>query len=452
MADIQTSTPSLSKFNPTVIPFQIGVIKAFDKFDYKLGTHEVLLSGSVGSAKSLLMAHMVVVHCLENPGARVLLGRRALPDLKATIYNKIIEHIEQDLVEGKQYWKNDTSAVIKFDNGSEIISRSWADNRFSKVRSLELSGACIEELTETEEPHFYNEIKMRVGRLPHIKTNFIIAATNPAGPEHWAFKYFIEPVNHPTRHVYYSVTEDNPFLPPWYIEQLKKDLDPKLAQRMLYGKWVEITKEIVYYAYDKEKNFINDDYKVDTRYPIWISWDFNIGEGKPLSLCLSQFIGDTFHFFDEVVIEGMRTADSLDELHDRGLLDYPVTYLLTGDATGKSRDTRSNKSDYDIIKHFFSNRENTKFEMKLFASNPPIRNRHNMVNSYCVNAAGERRLFVYKKAKTVDEGLRLTAMKKGASFIEDDSKHYQHVTTALGYSVHAAKIYTNRSSKGTILL
>jgi hypothetical protein len=68
-------------------------------------------------------------------------------------------------------------------------------------------------------------------------------------------------------------------------------------------------------------------------------------------------------------------------------------------------------------------------------SNPPIRERHNIVNAYCTNSINQHRLFIYEKCKILNEGMKLTALKKGAEYIEDDSKEYQHVTTALGYRV-----------------
>ena len=46
-----------------------------------------------------------------------------------------------------------------------------------------------------------------------------------------------------------------------------------------------------------------------------------------------------------------------------------------------------------------------------------------------------RKLFVYKDAPTVDEGLRLTKLKSGAQYLEDDNNHYQHISSALGYAI-----------------
>lgn len=448
---INTSTPSLSEFDPKVIPYQYQVIRDIRRnFDYSLGTHEILLSGSVGSAKSLLVSHIAVTHCLMYPGARFLLGRRSMPALRATIFNKTIEHIGNDYVEGKHFSINLTTATIKFKNGSEIISRSWADKKFFKLRSLELSGAGIEETTENEEMDFYNELKMRVGRLPHVKENIIIHATNPHDPSHWAYKYFIAS-DVPTRHVYYSVTTDNPFLPKQYIEQLKKDLDPKMARRMIYGEWIEISGEVVYYAYDRAHNFINEDYKIRDHLPIHLCFDFNIGLGKPMSCALMQFDWPKKYVFDESVIEGARTQDILEDLEARGLIDQRWTYYINGDAAGKHRDTRSFKSDYEIIMQYFQ-RRGIRCELRIPSANPPVRQRHNRMNAEFCNAAGERSVFVYKKAKTADEAFRLTKLKKGANYIEDDTKAYQHIGTAIGYAVHFESLLRNHVSSRVQLL
>ncbi len=432
----KSSTPTITQFDPHIIPYQYQVIKDIRRnFDYSQGTHEILLSGSVGSAKSILLAHIVVTHCLFNSGARFLIGRLSMPALRSTLFNKILEHIGQDLTEGRDFFVNQTTATIRFSNGSEILSRSWADRKFFKVRSLELSGAAIEELVETEEIDFYNEIKMRVGRLPHIKENIIINATNPSDPSHWAYKYFITSKKK-TRHVYYSVTTDNPFLPPQYIEQLKNELDPKMARRMIHGEWIEIVGEVVYYAYDREHNFRNESYTPDPNHPIICSWDYNIGQDKPISMCVMQYINGVFHIFDEIVISGGRTANTLEELENKYYFSKSAKYIICGDASGKHRDTRNIRSDYDIITQWFQN-HGLNYQYVVPLANPAVRTRHNLVNAYCLNANGERRLFVYKDAPTVDEGFRLVKLKKGANYIEDDSKSYQHVTTAAGYAIVA---------------
>jgi hypothetical protein len=456
--DYTTSTPNISEFDPTVIPYQFEVINAVrQEYNYSLGVHEIMLSGSFGSAKSILMAHLALTHSLANPRSRGLLARKSMPDLKSTIATKLREHLEGVYTEGVDYIYNESSAYFKFKNGSEILSRSWSDKRYRKLRSLELSYALVEELTENNNEEFdgfYKELRPRVGRLPKIKENFICCATNPDSPSHLAYEYFIQS-KVPTRHVYYSVTTDNPFLPKWYIEQLKETYTAQECQRFIYGKWIEIKSEVIYYAFDENKSKL-DEYKVNILSPICISFDFNIGEGKPMSLTLFQFYDNKFTFFDEVVINGMNTLDAMEELAERGLLDYETHYIIHGDANGRSKTTKYNKTDYEVIRGFldkYYRKDGTRisFEIDVPTSNPPIRKRHLIVNGQMKNANGKTSIFIFnKKCPVLVKGFNLAKLKKGGQYIEDDSDSWQHITTAAGYGImkQLNKLIINRTSIG----
>jgi hypothetical protein len=429
------SQTNFADFSPRIIPYQSALVDFLSEWDYSKGTPEILLSGSLGSSKSIMMAHLTVRHCLENAGARVCLARKAMPDLKDTIFKEILEHIQDDFIEDVDYWVNNSSAKITWFNGSEIISRSWSDKKYKKARSLKLSMVVIEELTENndEDKEAFDTLKARLRRIPTVKENIFIAATNPDSPAHWAYKYWFDDVR-PTRKVFKSITTDNPFLDPVYIEQLKADYDPKMAQRMLYGEWIELDSDRVYHAYDTEKNFKQDLYTVNKQLPIILVFDFNIGLGKPMSSCAMQFDGVSHHIFDEVVIQGARTPQAAEEWIHKGIVKPQQRIIIRGDASGEARDTRSIVSDYDILKRAFTN-AGAIVELQVPLANPPIRRRHNLVNAYCLNEQGQHRLFVYKNCKVTHDGMRLTSLKKSGDYIEDDSKSYQHITTAIGYSV-----------------
>lgn len=455
------SSPTLTGFSPDVIPYQRAVVQLVrSDHDYRDGTLEILLSGSIGSAKSVLLAHLAVTHCLMHARARVGIARRALPDLKGTLLKEIIEHIQAPaeggdqpaLVEGKDYKVNTSRGAIKFRNGSEIVPIYWADRKYKRVRSLKLSMLVIEEMTENDErdQEGFIEAKSRVGRLPHVPENIVIGASNPDSPAHWVARYFISPKGgkeaHPNRHVFYSRTFDNPYLAPIYISGLRRDMDAKRARRMLDGEWIELDTDRVYYCYDADLNYVQGKYKVNRQEPVYLTWDFNIGLGKPLSAIAFQYVGDVFHFFAEVVVEGIRTGQSCDELADKGVLDLPVpNFYVCGDASGRSRDTRNKKSDYTIIMDFLGNYK-TKDGRSLVVenlvplANPPVRSRHNTVNTYCHNSLGERRLYIYKACDVAHEGMRLVQLRKGADYVEDDTPAYQHVTTAIGYGVMSAAV------------
>jgi hypothetical protein len=439
---------SFSSFDPREIDWQWLALKQIEGANYDSGVQEFLLSGAVGSAKTTLASHIAIKHCLKFNHAKLLVGRQTLPDLKETIFESICSQLLNDetIIEGVHYKIVTTRAHIYFKNGSKIISGYWRDKRYKKFRSLDLTGAIIEELTENNEQEMeaYKEIKNRIGRRKTIREKFLISLTNPDSPKHWAYKYFI---SNPSkdRHVIYSKTADNKFLPESYIEQLKRDLDPKMARRMLYGEWVEIDSEGIYHQYSTSKHMIDKDYIIDRKAPICISFDFNIADGKPYSVLISQFRkfnGKTyFNCFDEVIIYTARTESIMEEIAARGYFDQGLQINVYGDATtGNNRSTSSNRSDYEIIRHFLSNYKDNSgrpisFVFKVPISNPDVRKRHNTVNAYLLNTLGEIRINLYKKCQVLDEGLRLTDFKKGSQAIENDNNRWQHITTALGYMV-----------------
>lgn len=441
-----TSTPSVTEFNPHLVPYQYEVIQTIRNYDYeKDGVLEVLLSGSIGSAKSLLMAHIGVTHAMIFPRSRVLLGRKSLPDLRDTLITKITEHLEGVLIEGDDYEYNKTRCSFHYKNGAEMISRTWHDKNFKRFRSLELSAALIEELTENDKNYwpFYAELRGRLGRLPHIPEKFIISATNPDSPSHPAYKYFIASKN-PNRKVFYSKTSDNPFLPPNYIDDLKQVYDEKESRRMLFGEWIEIKSETIYYSFSDEKNVI-DKYEIKKDLPIIITCDFNIGIGKPMSFALMQYHEwiDTFFVFNEFTIESANTLEMLENMYEEGVFHIDYNYIIHGDANGRARSTKSNRTDYEIIKEFIE-RLHLKYVIDVPTVNPSVRHRHVLINGYLCNAKRINRIFITRECETTIEGFRLSKLKKGAGYIEDDSDYFQHITTAIGYGILSQIEYTKR--------
>lgn len=425
------STPLLESFNPNLIPWQIENIKYINKFDYSLGINEMMYSGSIGSAKSIQAVHVLVRHLLENKGSRALVVRRALKDLKRTFWQLLLKHLSDNPELIKSY--NKTDMKITFINGSECIGDSYDDYNLEKFRSLELSMAVIEEASESERD-LYDAIRMRIGRVAGIAKNIMLVLTNPSSPSHYLYEYFMEKPS-VNRKVFYSITSQNPFLPAWYIENLKRDLDPKMARRMLFGEWIEIKKDVVYYNYEDERNFKRDiEYVIDPRYSVDVMHDFNISSGKPMSSCIGQYINGVFHVFKVFHIEGVRTEDIVDEM-----MPYLATARVVniyGDASGKNNDTRSKTSDYDIIlKTLGRLSQRPIIEMKVPKANPPLRRRHNTMNACFFNENKQIRFYLYKGCEWLSKGLRLTQFKESANLIEDDSLPEQHATTAVGYWV-----------------
>lgn len=451
---MESVSTSFTNFDPSRIRWQDEALDFILGADYSLGTWEFLLSGAVGSAKTTLGAHLAVRHCMDNVGARCMIGRAARPDLKRTIYQEIVEHLDDEhLTEGVHYKTRDSTCEIKFPPWkSEMVPGFWVDKKYGRFRSMKLSMILLEELTETKNDGagFYKELFARLNRVNNYRgPNLLVAMTNPDSPIHWAYERWWTNAT-PLRKVFYSRTADNPFLPPSYIHNLRESFTPIEAERMLEGKWRELNQERIYYQYDTAINFRKDtSYQWDPSLPVDLMFDFNIGFGKPMSAAVGQVRArpdgrKEYHVAAAILIDGARTGAMIEEIANRGFLDKGSFVRVHGDASGKSADTRNIKSDYDIIKQFLAKYRKggrdegppIAFEMRVPLANPPMRDRHNMVNACCMNANKFVGLYLYKDAVDADLGFRLTNFKKGALLTEDDSFRQQHVTTAIGYWIH----------------
>lgn len=459
------STPGFSQFDPRFIPWQLEALRLCRTWDYKEnGKLELLLSGALGSAKSIVMAHVAVTHALMYSQSRVCLARRTFPDVKSTIFAKVLQHLRNDpmLEEGKDWWTAENRGFIGFANGSHIFCRSWGDRKGGKnARSVDITLLIVEELTENDEKDkiAIDELVQRLDRMEHVPEQLYLAATNPDEPEHWVYNYFIE-TDSPSRKVIYSVTTDNCFLNPLYHQTLLRDLDPRMALRMIHGRWLSIAKEGVYYQYDRKLHAPNHEYIVDPGLPIVMSFDFNIGAGKPMSATLSQFTPPVFegktevtpgvkNFYAEVVIEGARTQNILEEAWAKGYFDHHTVYIIRGDASGTHSDTRNNIHDYQIITNWLNlqvRKDGSRImhRLEVPVSNPPVRTRHNVSNAWLLNDLGQVRVQVYPGCKVLREGFSMVKLKPGADYIEDDSKYFQHVTTAATYDILYEHFYSTR--------
>jgi len=449
-----------SAFNP--FGYQRSVLDLWHHYDYKNKFYpEILLSGSVGSAKSSLLAFIAILHCVTWKKARVGISRMGMPDLKKTLFQEIVDSLENDpafkeassmrtLGHGGHYFMSRNTAEIHFANGSVIIPMTFGDKNWGRPKSYLFSLVLMEEGTEFDDEFYeiensgFDLLRGRINRLSHVKQNALIIASNPGEPDHFLYKYFMEEgEDHPNRFVFYSETDKNPYLDPNYIEQLRASYSPLMAERYLRGKWISLIGKGIYHAYDQRRNYRRKDYLVQENLPIHVCYDFNVGDNKPMSAVVFQYYDDAYHVFAESIIDNsIWSLDCLEDLEGKGILSHSQEIIIHGDATGNARSANSKQTNYELIRDWLTHRGYT-FKIQVPRANPPITTRHIRVNSMCQNDLKEVRLFVYKACPTLNQGLKLTKFKKN-SHIEDDSKRYQHCTTSLGYGIFANEKIRNK--------
>ncbi len=455
---------NLSTFNPSAIKWQHNLIYHIRKIaDYSLGVHEYLLSGSVGSAKSEACAHLAITHCLMYSDAEFLLGRQAMPRLKQTVIKKILDHLKNSpLKDGVHFYHNKTSGVIDFSpsGGGRMVPISWHDKDYEKFRSYEFSAGWIEELTENDSAEakgFHTEMIARIGRVnstnSNVKENFVLYSTNPSDPDHYAYDYFFTNgkrvndylSNHELRHVFFSLTEQNIFLPKWYISSLRERYDSKMIKRLLEGQWLYINTDVIYYEYNPDDHYVLEETKIDPSLPLIMAFDFNISKGKPMSSLIMQHDGKQFIIIDEVAIEGARTQDSMEEWAGRGIFEnkFNPPIIVHGDSTGARGDSRGKNSDYSIIEKFLANYERRDgekldYDIDVPTINPPIRERHNKVNGQLRSSTGKISIKIDRRCNTAHKGLLGGKLKEASKYVEDQTSQGMDMVVALGYGICSA--------------
>ena len=145
-------------------------------------------------------------------------------------------------------------------------------------------------------------------------------------------------------------TEDNMFLPPEFVEDLRQQFDPKVIEQYLNGDFVDISSLPALYNWN-DKYIVAQNYadeKLKQASVIHIGMDFNVSpmcasisvleynvKGKKLTVC------------NEIILDDSNTYDMVD--HIKRI--YPnKTYYVYPDMTGGSRKTSSRETDHRILK------------------------------------------------------------------------------------------------------
>jgi len=193
---------------------------------------------------------MLVLLCVQNPGIRVLLGRKTLKSMRQSI---LVTMEEWAFPRGFQLQSKDKSGAspkgrryhqeprYSFLNGSEIVCYGFDDPE--KIKSSEYDIIAVNEGTEIT----LNDWEIATSRLRHNKLPYghlALIDCNPGAPQHWLNRR----ANDGKMHRIKTYHEDNPTLfdpetglptnhGKKYIERLD-ELTGVRYQRLRLGNWV----------------------------------------------------------------------------------------------------------------------------------------------------------------------------------------------------------------------
>lgn len=144
-------------------------------------------------------------------------------------------------------------------------------------------------------------------------------------------------------------TTENPFLPPGYVEGLRAQYTERFAKQELEGEFLNLAAGQAYYAFSRARHVAA--VTVDPAAPLWYAMDFNV---SPLCAVYGQSDAVRASVLGEVFIRGSgRTADAVDEFCRRFEAHGCKRVTVYGDQSGGNRDTRGDRTDYDVIEARF---------------------------------------------------------------------------------------------------
>jgi len=231
-----------------------------------------IFCGGFGSGKTIAGAFEVITNALMWPKNLILVGRATYPELRDTTRKEILafpvicdnkEHEFGSSPLVKSYNKADNSLILI--NGTEIIFRAL--DELDKVKSLNLGGYLVDEITEiSEEMHLALNGRLRRKGVKH----FGIGTTNPEGHD-WVWKRYVAGADkireweHPTRFgtiktfiaqkedhfIVTASSEENPYLPEEYVPTLLTNYPEEWIKRYVYGSF-DTFSGLVYHEFKDE--------------------------------------------------------------------------------------------------------------------------------------------------------------------------------------------------------
>lgn len=320
------------------------------------------LIGGLGSGKSRAGTMRLLSRRLQYPGSNGAYYMPTFDLLKLRALPGFIEDLE---LLGLNYSINKSEMTINIQGYGFIILRSY-DNPV-RIVGYEVADSIVDELDTLpiDKAEFvFRKITERNRQKVKGMVNTIGCVTTPdQGFNGIVYKKWVKDVK--DGYVLIKApTYSNPYLPSDYIEQIRANYDPLLADMYIEGEFVNLSSNKVYHFFDREKNH-SDRELTDKDYQIFVSVDFNVGgccstvnvieKSKPIAV--EEFVtNNTYDFIDYLQTR----------YPDKKITIYP-------DASGDSDSTNASKSDIQLIRH-------AGFRVDAPKANPLIRNRVNSVN------------------------------------------------------------------------
>ena len=213
-----------------------------------------LWSGSVSAGKTFasLIAFLLAVRNAPTNGLIVIVGN-SIDTIYTNVFTQLMnsELFGTAVVSQVKYTPGATKAFIL---GREIIL--VGSNNAASVKRIQgktIALAYVDEATLLLEPFW----DMLITRL-RVEGARLLGTMNPASQNHWLRKKWILAADAQDVIHFHMTMLDNPSLPQWYIEQMKRSFAGVFYDRMIRGLWTNAAGA-VYPMWDPDRHVIRFD-------------------------------------------------------------------------------------------------------------------------------------------------------------------------------------------------
>lgn len=308
---------------------------------------------------------------------------------------------------------------------TKILCRSFEN--WSRIIGLNLAWVLGDEIDTVAPSISAKAFPKILGRLRSGNVRQFAAASTPEGFR-WMWQTFAseDALGRSDRALIRMRTEDNPHLPPDFIERLRANYDPQLLKAYLNGEFVNLTTGQVYSRFERAKHvkplpLLTDRFGnvYEDQQPgrpangelILAGVDFNVNNTNAVLLVRR---GPLLWAFDEVV--AAYDTDALGQEIRRRYPDHKIHGYP--DASGNKRTTNASRSDTAILEGYgISNMAPS--------ANPPVRDRVAAVQAVLENGKRETTLFLSPACKKTVECLELQSYTEKSE--PDKDSGYDHL-------------------------
>ncbi len=418
---------------------QVHKLQLYTPHEKQMQLHECTARFAIGSfgrqsGKSTCAINHLLKKAWERPGTSYWFVSPTFPQARV-MYRRLVGMLWS--CRDVMVKKNQTELRIKLINGSQIrfVSGEVMDN----LRGETLDGCVIDEVREQ-----HSDLWPMVIR-PMLATTrgWCWFISTPSGFDHF-YDLAQKAKDDPEWQLFTAPSTANPLFSLQEFEAAKKNMsEPQFAQEIL-AEFRSLLAGKVYFAFSDANKTETCPFSTglwSPYHPVILGPDFNV---SPMSWSISQHAYEKWWFFDEIRLTDSNTLEAAREFRDKmivmkqnGWRAADPCVWICGDASGKSRSTKSNESDYDILKGVLKEAGITYRDMTPEA-NPSIKDRVNAFNAQLRNASGESSAFLHPTgAKWLAHDMERVLWKNGSDFTLDAGKDKMltHMSDGAGYPV-----------------